>query len=304
VELGENKFHGRSFNFSGLGALRNLEGLKVLESLEGLEGLRGLESLKALEGLEGLEGLRSLEELEGIIELNAEGLSERLSALGERFGNGFLFQLGDDDFDSEQLEEQLSELSERLGEMKFDIDVPHISGNYNFNFVSSRPKLGVQLVTTTRELREHLGGSEDSGVLVSKVLSGMPAEAAGVQVGDLIMSVDGQSVGNSGDLIEALSDRSGDTVELEVLREGRTIRLDVELEEARSNRDRSSRSNRRHSHNGSAATGISQNAQAAYGAALKVAEAAAAAAQSGTADPVLMQYRQGQSQTIDLSDTF
>ena len=36
----------------------------------------------------------------------------------------------------------------------------------------SRPKLGVQLVATTPELREHLGGGRDRGVLVGKVMSG------------------------------------------------------------------------------------------------------------------------------------
>ncbi len=36
-----------------------------------------------------------------------------------------------------------------------------------------KPRLGVQLVETTPELRKHLGGDEDAGVLVSKILSGL-----------------------------------------------------------------------------------------------------------------------------------
>ena len=50
--------------------------------------------------------------------------------------------------------------------------------------------LGVSLTETTPDLREHLGADKDRGVLVSKVLSGMPAEDAGIEVGDLITQVD------------------------------------------------------------------------------------------------------------------
>jgi membrane-associated protease RseP (regulator of RpoE activity) len=47
-----------------------------------------------------------------------------------------------------------------------------------------RPRLGVQLVETTRELRRHFGGNDTAGVLVSKVLGGTAAEEAGIEVGD------------------------------------------------------------------------------------------------------------------------
>jgi membrane-associated protease RseP (regulator of RpoE activity) len=102
-------------------------------------------------------------------------------------------------------------------------------GNTFFFRMGGRPKLGVHLVETTPELREHLGGSRDRGVLVGKVLSGRPADKAGVKVGDLIVSVDGDGVGDSGELVEALEDKDGETVNLEVIRDGRSLRLDVAL---------------------------------------------------------------------------
>jgi predicted metalloprotease with PDZ domain len=93
----------------------------------------------------------------------------------------------------------------------------------------SRPKLGVQLVETTPELREHLGGGADRGVLVGKVMSGKPAEQAGVKVGDLLVSVDGTRVSSAGELIEALEDKDGKSVDLELVRDGKAMHLRVTL---------------------------------------------------------------------------
>jgi C-terminal processing protease CtpA/Prc len=92
-----------------------------------------------------------------------------------------------------------------------------------------KPRLGVELVETTPDLREFLGGKRDAGVLVGKILDGKPAEKAGVHVGDLIVSVDGESVEDSGDLIEALSDKDGKTVDLEIVRDKRTMHIKAEI---------------------------------------------------------------------------
>jgi membrane-associated protease RseP (regulator of RpoE activity) len=92
-----------------------------------------------------------------------------------------------------------------------------------------RPKLGVELVETTVELREHLGGGETEGVLVSKVLSGMPAARAGIEVGDLILRVDGRSVASVEELREALADQTGRTFPVDVVRRDRTMTLDVTI---------------------------------------------------------------------------
>jgi predicted metalloprotease with PDZ domain len=99
------------------------------------------------------------------------------------------------------------------------------------NVFWGRPKLGVQLVETTPELREHLGGSEDAGVLVSKVLSGTPAARAGIEVGDLIVSIAGEEVSTSSELVDALRDRDGQAFDVEVVRGGRRLTLAVELPE-------------------------------------------------------------------------
>ena len=80
-------------------------------------------------------------------------------------------------------------------------------------FWSGRPVLGVELVEVTKELREPLGGSRDAGVLISKIVSGTPAERADLEVGDLIMFVAGDSVKNTRDLRRALRDKRGETAD-------------------------------------------------------------------------------------------
>ena len=101
-----------------------------------------------------------------------------------------------------------------------------------------KPRLGVQLVETTPELRKHLGGSEEAGVLVSKVLSGLPAQKAGLQVGDLIVAVDEEPVATSGELVLALRDKVGQTFSIEVVRDGRTRNIEVTIPEPEPEPDR------------------------------------------------------------------
>ena len=91
--------------------------------------------------------------------------------------------------------------------------------------------LGVQIVHVTAELREHLGGEEGSGVLVSRIVPGSPAELGGIEVGDLIVAVDGDTVEGVGDIRKALRDKEGETFGVEVIRDGRSTTIDVSLPE-------------------------------------------------------------------------
>jgi len=132
--------------------------------------------------------------------------------------------------DLERLQEHLGQLEQHLGDLDLDMDMPHFR-HFDFRF-AGRPKLGVQLVQPTSELREHLGAPRDAGVLVGKVLAGTPAEDAGVRVGDVIVSVDGERVKDAGDLIGALRDKDGSTIQLELVRDRATMTIDVTIPEA------------------------------------------------------------------------
>jgi len=129
-------------------------------------------------------------------------------------------------FDNEEWQNKLSDLTTGLSFQCEDGDC-----DYSTLFYSrERPRLGVQLTETTPELREHLGGSADAGVLVSKVIKGTAAESAGVEVGDLIVDVDGDEISSTNDLRKALAQRDGAAFDIEVIRDGRSVSLSVTLE--------------------------------------------------------------------------
>ena len=132
-----------------------------------------------------------------------------------------------------EFKERMEGLGERLGNSQsYSFAIPEGSGSFSVPFVSwGRPKLGVELVETTPELRRHMGGNDEEGVLVSKVLEGTPAARSGIRVGDLILSVEGESVATVGELREALDDKEGDTFPLQVVREGRSMTIDVTIPE-------------------------------------------------------------------------
>jgi len=81
--------------------------------------------------------------------------------------------------------------------------------------------LGVQILALTPELRAHFGVPEDVGILVARVDEGGPAESAGIQVGDIVTAVDGETV-DAGTSLSRLIRRKeeGDTVTIELYRNG------------------------------------------------------------------------------------
>ena len=179
------------------------------------------------------EQMKLLERLgEFDFEWDAEGFAEQMGQLGERLGNMEF----DFEWDAEGFAEQMERLGEGLENMQFDLD-DHGMRYRHWVGTSQRPLLGVELVETTPELRRHLGGDEDAGILVGKVLSGTAAEQAGLRVGDLIVSVDGEPIEDAGDLRRALHERRGEIFDLEVVRDGARTSLAVEIPDADEDED-------------------------------------------------------------------
>jgi predicted metalloprotease with PDZ domain len=124
------------------------------------------------------------------------------------------------------LDEKMPQLREKLGQMK----IYGGPGGHRMMFLgANKPLLGIEMIETTPDLREAMGGSKDAGVLVGKVLAGSAAEKAGIKVGDLILSVDGTKVADPGDLGEAIREREGKTVDLDVVRDKKAVRVKAAL---------------------------------------------------------------------------
>ena len=92
--------------------------------------------------------------------------------------------------------------------------------------------LGIGLVEVTPELQQQYGLSRSSGVLIAEVAPGSPAEAAGLQQGDIIVKADGQNIVNSSALYAIDRDKKpGDQVELTIDRNGQEQTVTVTLGE-------------------------------------------------------------------------
>ncbi|MEO8432372.1 MAG: PDZ domain-containing protein [Acidobacteriota bacterium] len=101
----------------------------------------------------------------------------------------------------------------------------------------NRAWLGIDLIEVTPELRVHWGAPKDAGVLVGTVEKDGPAARAGVQVGDLVTSIDGKRVSETRELIRAMRDKNaGDAVQLDLSRQGASKSLRVTVA-ARPERD-------------------------------------------------------------------
>jgi membrane-associated protease RseP (regulator of RpoE activity) len=93
--------------------------------------------------------------------------------------------------------------------------------------------LGVTYEAVGPEQSQQEGLSDGEGALVSAVLDGSPAEAAGVQAGDIILAVDGQKLVRT-ELLRRLvqAHAPGDVISLLVLRNGNEQTMDVTLGQA------------------------------------------------------------------------
>ena len=87
----------------------------------------------------------------------------------------------------------------------------------NYGMVVGRPYLGV----TVNTVAEGAYNGAVAGVYVADLPEGGPGEAAGLQVGDMIISMDGVEIASSDDIIGVRdSHEVGDEIEMVILRDG------------------------------------------------------------------------------------
>jgi serine protease DegQ len=90
--------------------------------------------------------------------------------------------------------------------------------------------LGIQPAPLTEELSSSFDLDVDAGALVRAVPANTPADRAGLEQGDVIVSLQGEPIEMVEDLFAALRDyKPGDSVTVTVVRDGKRRDLDVEL---------------------------------------------------------------------------
>jgi serine protease Do len=95
-----------------------------------------------------------------------------------------------------------------------------------------RGYMGVHIQDLTPDLAKQFGLSQASGVLISDVEPGKPADRAGIKKGDVILALNGETVDSANPLRLAISQTSpGSTIKLTIWRDGKTQDINVALAE-------------------------------------------------------------------------
>ena len=96
----------------------------------------------------------------------------------------------------------------------------------------TRPWFGVVTRSLNPALAEHLGLKITSGVLIVTTFPSSPAEAAGLQPGDLIVTFNGKSITDRVDLRNRITETEiGKEIPVTLLRHGTLINLNVKIQE-------------------------------------------------------------------------
>ena len=123
--------------------------------------------------------------------------------------------------------------------VRYSLDQLRSGGKVDYAF------LGVTSESLYPQLADHLGIDAKQGALISDVVSGSPADDAGLKGstgettfqlqhvktgGDVVIAVDGKPVFQNNDLSELIAlHKPGDTVKLDILRGGQHAQVDVTL---------------------------------------------------------------------------
>ncbi len=105
-----------------------------------------------------------------------------------------------------------------------------------------RPYIGLHYVTLDQDLQNKYDLEVDHGALVMKdhapgavaIIKGSPADKAGIEENDIILSINGTKLTIKDELSDVVEEHKvGDVLNLEILRKGKKINLDVILSERR-----------------------------------------------------------------------
>jgi S1-C subfamily serine protease len=96
-----------------------------------------------------------------------------------------------------------------------------------------RPWLGVSVTTVTPTIQQYYHLSVNAGALITSVISGSPADEAGLRAGDVITKMDDEDISTAAELTSAIgSHQIGDQVEIVYYRGNQQQIVAATLEES------------------------------------------------------------------------
>jgi len=128
----------------------------------------------------------------------------------------------------------------RFPNLTRDIDrhLQALPRDFNFDFNLAEPwvsvysprRLGMTVTPLSDQLAAYFGVKQ--GLLVSEVVAGSAAEAAGLKAGDVITTIRGQAVSSSDDVLRELRDaESGTSVEMRIMRDRKELTVSAKIPE-------------------------------------------------------------------------
>jgi len=97
-----------------------------------------------------------------------------------------------------------------------------------------KPRLGVEMAPISEDLVERYKNPVKEGVFITSVVPGSPAETAGIMPGDVVTSLNNNTIAQPQDLINAVRSAPKGRNEIKVMRKGEGVKLNVTLAEASS----------------------------------------------------------------------
>lgn len=92
--------------------------------------------------------------------------------------------------------------------------------------------IGVSVQSITPEMAQAFELKDTSGALVSEIVSGSPADSAGIKRGDVIVSFDGKGISKMSDLPRIVAETPvGKSVDVKVIREKKELTLQIKIAE-------------------------------------------------------------------------
>ena len=96
----------------------------------------------------------------------------------------------------------------------------------------SRGWLGIEILDVDPETKAAYTVDTESGAVISGILGNSPAEEAGLQIGDVVVEIDGMTITTAAELQEAVADnKPGTEVSMLVIRNSEELRLSARLGE-------------------------------------------------------------------------